>query len=789
MTAPSSLAISSLRRQEDPRLLKGQGTYLDDIRLPGMLHLAVLRSPHAHAGIRGLRVDAARALPGVAAVVTAVDVEGFGEFPVLFQPPGQRQTGYPILPRGKVIYAGEPIAIVAADNRYVAEDAVELIEVDFAPLPAVVDVDEAMVDGAPRLHEAWPDNMVAWREIRRGDPDAAFADAHTVVEATFDIPRQCCSPLEGRGVLARYDAPTGELIMWVSSQAPHQYRTILAEMLHLEEHRLRLIVPDVGGGFGCKLHYYPEEVVACILAMRLRRPIKWIEDRREHLLSTVHAREQRVRARAAFDREGCLVGLQAHVRGDAGAHLHTKGAAPVFVTGLLLPGPYAVRHYHARVEVVVTNKTPFGAYRGFGMQQSAFLIERLMDMGAQRLGLDPAEIRMRNLLAPDVFPYRSAGGFLYDSGNYPEAMRRALALADYPALRAKQAEMRAAGRLVGIGIGVYLEFTGMGPSHLMGAIGNRQGGYETVIVRLDATGRVTLLSGIIEIGQGIRASLAGITAKVLSIPLDHVRVVLGDTDLTPYSSYGTADSRGSVVAGTAAIEACRLLRSKILRMGAHMLEAREEDVELVDGRCVVRGTPDRAVTIAQVGREAYRGQSIPDRTDPGMEAQYTYHPDNWAFPYGVHIAMVEVDRGTGAVGFLGYWIVHDCGKLISPMLVEGQIHGGLAQGIGGSLFEELIYDKDGQLLSSTLMDYLLPSASEMPTPVVGHMETPSPDSPAGIKGMAEGGTIGAPGAVVNAVADALSALDPSLGPALGFYPLGPSRILGMIRRRTGPRES
>jgi carbon-monoxide dehydrogenase large subunit len=774
----ASLIGRSLRRQEDPRFLRGEGAYVSDLALPGLLHLAVLRSPHAHARIVSANFAAAARMPGVVAVLGARDVEGLGELPVLTRPPGQRHAGFPILPAEAVLYAGQPVAAVVAETRYVAEDALGRMAVEYAPRPAVTDVDQAMAADAPRLHGQWPDNVAVSREIETGDPDRAFASAHTIVEATFTLPRQTAAPLEGRAACASFDRATGELTVWVSSQAPHLFRTVLASILGCDESRIRVIVPDVGGGFGVKLHYYPEEVLVCVAARRLGRPVKWVEERSEHFAATVHARQQRVRARAGFDARGVLVALEARVRGDAGAHLHTKGAGPLMLTGALLPGMYAVRHYRCRIEAVVTNKVPFGAYRGFGMQQSAFAIERLLDMAAGRLGLDPAEIRRRNFVPPGAFPHRSASGLVYDSGNYGQALERALEIADYRGLRAMQARERAKGRLIGIGLCAYVELTGMGPSRLMAAMGNRQGGYETAVMRLDASGCVTVFLGLVELGQGIRSSLAQIAAEILGVPHDRVRVILGDTERCPYSSYGTADSRGSVVGGAAVREASRALRRQVVRLAAHLLEAAEDDIEMADGHCRVRGAPGRAMAVGAVAQEAYRGQNLPRGGEPGLESRYTYQPDNWTYPYGVHVAAVEVKRELGTVEILGYWIAHDAGPLINPMLVDGQLHGGVAQGVGGALMEELTYDDAGQLLSRTFMDYAMPAAADVPDLVIAHLETPSPHTPGGSKGMAEGGTIGAPAAIANAVADAIGELGIDPG-AVNFYPLTAPRLFAL----------
>jgi carbon-monoxide dehydrogenase large subunit len=775
-----SLIGRRLRRQEDPRLLRGKGSYVADLAPPEMLHMAVLRSPHAHARIGAREFAEVAKVPGVVAVLGAEDVGGLTPLPVFIQPAGARQGSFPILPADRVLYVGQPVAAVVAETRYVAEDALERMRVAYEPLPAVTSVDEAMRENAPRLHDGWPDNVAARREILTGDPDRGFAAAHTVVEGTFTMPRHAAAPLEGRAALASFDRETGELTVWVSSQAPHLYRTVLAATLGMEENRIVVIVPDVGGGFGVKLHYYPEDVLVSLAAIRLHRPVKWIETRSESFAGTVHARQQRVRARAAFDAEGTLLALESHVRGDVGAHLHTKGPAPIFTTGVIMPGQYDVRHYRARIEAVVTNKVPFGAYRAFGQQQATFVIERLMDIAARRLGLDPAEIRRRNFIPPAAFPYKSAGGWEFDSGRYADGLARALETAGYEALRAWQAREREQGRAIGIGLSCYVEFTGMGPSRIMAAMGNRQGGYETAVVRVDPSGHATITSGIIEIGQGIRSSMAQIAAEVLGLAYEKVRVVLGHTALTPYSAYGTAGSRGAVVAGGSVLEAARRVKAKATRIAAHLLEAAEADIEVVDGRYRVRGAPSPGLTLAEIALEAHRGQRLPEGTEPGLEARYVHEPKNWSFSSGVHVAAVEVDRDTGAVRIVGYWIAHDCGKVINPMLVDGQLHGGVAQGIGAALMEELVYDEGGQLLTRTFMDYAVPTAASMPEPVLAHLETLSPHTPAGVKGMSEGGTVAPPAAIANAVADALAGLGIDPG-AVDEYPLTPPRVFRLLR--------
>jgi aerobic carbon-monoxide dehydrogenase large subunit len=769
-----------LLRQEDPRLVAGRGAYVTDLALPGTLHMALLRSPHAHARMTHVIADRARRVAGVVAVLTADDIRDVGPLPVLAHPPGQRHTSFPVLPADRARYVGQPLAAVVAETRYAAQDGVDALGVTYDPLPVVADVAHATAPDAPKLYDDWPDNVVVSREIGSGDPDAVFATAPTVVQARFTMPRQTAAPMEGRAVCARFDGDTGELTVWASSQAPHLFRTVLAGVLRLDEERIRVIVPDVGGGFGVKLHYYPEDVLVAVAAMRLGRPVKWVETRAEHFAATVHAREQYVHARAAFDARGTLLALWAHVQGDVGAHLHTKGAGPIFLGGVVLPNVYALRHFKAKLEAVVTNKVPFGAYRAFGMQQAAFVTERLMDIAAARLGIDPVEIRRRNYVPAAAFPYRSVANLVYDSGDYVRALDEALRIADYGGLRAMQACARAQGRLVGIGVANYVEVTGMGPTKLMAAMGNRQGGYESATVRVEPSGRVTVATGIIELGQGIRSALAQVAADVLSLPYDRVGVVLGDTARTPYSCYGTADSRGSVTGGAAVLQATRALRQKLLRVAAQLLEADEADLEVVDGQCRVRGAPGRGLSFGALAQESLRGQKLTDGMEPELEARFTYNPENWTFPYGVHIAAVEVARDTGAVRVLGYWIAHDCGTMLNPMLVDGQLHGGVAQGIGGALSEELRYDEAGQLLSRTFMDYAIPTAETMPPITIGHVETPSPHTPGGMKGMAEGGTIGAPATIANAVADALAGAGVDTA-AVTSYPLTAAKVFALLQ--------
>ncbi len=771
---------ASIRRKEDPRLLRGMGAYTDDVRLPGMLHLAALRSPHAHARIRSLDPAPALALPGVLQVVTARDIAGrVKPFQLVHSIPDQRAHSYEVLPADTVRYAGQVVAALVAESRYLAEDALEAVRVAYEPLPPVLDVEEALRPESPQLYDGWGDNRILELQLGMADADRAFAAADLVLEETFRIGRQAAVPLEGRAIVAAYDPHAARLTVWYSTQAPNPFRTMLAEMLGLEEHQIRIVAKDVGGGFGVKLHYYPEEVLACHVAVQRGRPVKFVEDRREHFLSTVHARQQTIRAAAGFRRDGTLCALRCHVLADQGAHLHTKGASPAFLTARIFPGPYHVRAYRSTVTGVATSKVPSGAYRGFGQPQAAFAMERLIEVAAGRLGLDANDIRRKNFIPPEAFPYRTASNFVYDSGNYPEALERALKSEAYRRIAAERDRRRAAGRCAGVGLAFYLEYTGLGPSKILKSVGINQGGYESGIVRLDPSGRVTATTGLINTGQGHETILAQVVADTLGVAPDDVSVIQGDTDLCPYSNYGTAASRGAVMGGGSMLLAARAMRERLVAIAAHTLETAPDDIVLEGGAAFVRGSPGRGLSLRALAGIAYQGGQLPEGMEPGLEVKRVYDPQTWSYSYGVHLAGVDVDVETGAVEVLHYHIVHDCGATINPVIVDGQLVGGLAQGLGGALMEDLAYDGDGQLLTATLMDYLIPTAAEMPPVSLEHMETRSPFTPGGMKGMAEGSLCGAPACVGNAVADALSPLGEA---PIVEYPLTPERVWRMARR-------
>jgi len=747
-------------RRQDPALLTGRGLFVADVQRPGTLHMAVLRSRYAHARIVGIDASACRAMPGVALTLTAQDLAGLAKpLPVLRQGARLKGRDYPVLPTDKAIYVGQPLAAVVATSRARAEDALETIVVDYDPLPVVPTVEEALRPGAPVIHEAWGDNIANGLSHETGNVSRALGEAAVVLTREFRIGRVTALPLEGRGVVAEYDRSTERLTVWYSSQAPHLFRTVLAGVLGFPEGRIHVISRDVGGGFGLKLHYHAEEVLAAVAALRLARPIKWIEDRLESFIGSTQAREQIIELTVGATAEGRITAVRATILGDIGAHVHTKGTGPLGATADIMTAGYGVPNYAVEMLGVVTNKPPLGAYRGFGAPQAMLAMEGMLDRIAAQLGIDPAELRLRNLLRPEQLPYRNPLGSLFDSGNYPETLRRALQLSGYDRWRAEQRERRGkGGRLLGIGIAFPIEIGGQGPCQRLLELQVMQGGYETADVRIDVSGRVTVASGIMEIGQGVNTALAQICAEELGVDVADVDVVLGDTERTPYSNYGTGASRGTVTAGIAVLEATRRVKRKVAELAAHLFEVSPEDIEVDAGHAKVRGAAFRTLSLGALAEEAYRGQRLPAGMEPGLEARFVYDPPHYTYTCAAHVAIVEVDPETWTVRPLDYFIVHDCGTVINPRQVDGQLQGGVVGGLGEALLEELVYDEDGQLLTGTLMDYLLPTVNDTMPIVIDHMETPSPFSVNGTKGAAEGGMIGSVGAIVCAVADAVRPL-------------------------------
>lgn len=768
-----------LRRLEDPRLLTGRGTYLDDIRLPGLLHAVFVRSPHAHARVGAVDVAAARALPGVVAVLGGRDLD-LPPLVARLEAPGFRPTPWPVLAPERARFAGEAVAVVCAASPYLAADAAERVVVAWEPLPPVPHVDAALEAGAPRLHQALADNVLFERQQAAGDVDGAFRQAALVLRETFAHGRVSASPLEPRGLVAHWDGE--RLTVWAGTQVPFILRAVLARTLGLAEGRVRVIVPDTGGGFGQKMHVLPEEVAVAALARRLGRPVKWVETRRENLAAAAQAREQRLTLELAADRQGRVLALRAHSVSDAGAY-HvvplTAALEPLGTAGLL-PGPYRIPACAWSVRAVATTKPPLGAYRGVGMTFAVFALERMLDLLARELGLDPAEVRRRNLIPPEAYPWTSATGLRYDSGDLPAALARALALAEYDRRRAEQAAARQAGRLLGIGLACFTESTAVG-----GPVYRRRGmadvpGPEAATVMVAADGSVACRVSFPCQGQGHPTTVAQVVAEELGLAPEQVTVLAPDTAAAPPGS-GTFASRGAVIQQGTAARAATALREKLLALAASRLEAAPADLELTDGQVRVRGMPSRAVSLVELARLAHYppAEGLPDGLPLGLEATERFDPPMPSFSSAVHVATVEVDRETGRVRVDDYVVVEDCGRVINPLIVEGQIHGAVAQGLGEALREQLVYDAAGQLLTGTLMEYGLPAAMDLPSFRVGHLETPSPVTPGGAKGMGEGGTVGAPAAVANAVADALA----PLGVRVTTLPLVPSQLVPGTDRR------
>jgi carbon-monoxide dehydrogenase large subunit len=768
-------------RREDAELLTGRGRFIGDLSRPGMAHAVFLRSPFPYARILSIDMSRALAMPGVHAVLTGADLpQDLGAQPNthLF---GERETPYFALARERARYAGEPVAVIVADTQYIAEDARDEVLVDWDPLPSVGDADLALAGDAPLVYDDrdWPDNVAATFEQEMGDVDTAFNEADVVVTERYRIGRQFACSLETRGVLAEWDENVGELTLWTSSQIVHITRDLLAAVLGLPEHRIRVLVPRMGGGFGAKFHFYPEETAMALAARASGRPVRWVEDRMESFLATVHAREQRVEISMAAREDGTITAVKGDLVGDMGAALHTVGYGPLWLTAVMITNVYEIPNARVRARAVVTNKTPLGSYRGWGQPQANFVVERTVDRLARELGVDRADVRRRNFIPPERLPRKSLHHTL-DSGDYPRCLDRALELLDERGWRDRQPELREQGRHVGIGISFYTENSALGPSRMLNEGGVQQGGYDIARVRVEPGGEATLYTGLCEMGQGVTNALSQVCADNLGVHPDRVKVVTGDSSQVPYTGYGTGASRGAAVGGAAVMRAARKVREKVMRIAGHMLEAHPDDLEAEDGRIFVRGAPDAAVTMADVGRAAYlRAIELPKGEDPGLEAIEAFDPPQFAWPYGTNIAVVEVDVETGEVSFLDYIYVHDCGTIVNPLIVEGQIMGAVAQGIGGALFESLPYDADGQPLFGTFMEYLLPTAAELPRLVLEHQHTPSPNIPGGMKGVGEAGTIGSPAAVVAAIEDALADYDVRINET----PVTPSAILAMIGER------
>ena len=771
----SPMIGAAIKRKEDPRLLMGNGVYTGDLQLPGMTYMAVLRSPHAHARIR--RVDASKALgvSQVLAVVTGPEVQQHckSQFLLFGVREGMRTKSRWPMAIDVVKYVGEPVAAVLATSSSGAKDALDLIDVDYEPLPAVVDVEKAAEQGSRLVHKDLGTNLSVESSGSAGDPDRAFREADGVVSVRLSEPRLIPNPMEPRAVVASYERGTGNMTLWLSTQTPHLERSFVAQVLGFPENKLRIVSKDVGGGFGCKIDTYPETIIASILAMQVARPVKWVEERQEHFIATIHGRGEVQYVDAAYSKEGTLLGLRLRFYTDLGAYssggTHSVVAAST-PTGA--QGAYRVQNLAWTTYGVFTNKVPVGPYRGYGQHSTAYLIERVMDLIARDLAMDPVEIRRRNFIPADAFPYRTPMGREYDSGNYEATLDRALELAGYQDLREEQKRLRQQGKLMGIGIATNVDRSGYGPPSGLSA---RQG-YESAIVRVDPTGTVTAITGSSPHGQGMETTFAQIVCDKLSVPFDDVEVVYGDTAVTP-QGVGTRASRSLVVGGSAIVEACLKVRDKATQIAAGLLRVDPQHVTLLGGKFYVEDIPDQYVTWAEVAREAYGPGQLPGDLDKGLETTAYWEPRAYTYPYSANVATVLIDKDTGRVTLTGYVYVDDCGTVVNPMVVDGQIHGGLVQGIGAALWEEAVFDEGGQLVSGSFMDYAMPLAHQLPVFTLDRTVTPTPHNPLGAKGMGESPTVAAVPAVVNAVVDALA----HLGVTHLDIPLKPEKVWRAIQ--------
>ena len=756
MTTQSILG-ASIKRREDPRLITGRGTYVDDVRLVGMLNMVLVRSPHAHANIRGIDTSAAESAPGVVAVYTGAQLaEELGSLICGWVVPDTKEVPHPPLAVDKVRCVGDAVAAVAATSPQAASDAGALIEVDYEVLDAVVDMEAGIQDGVVQVHDDAPNNIAFEWEVGGGDFDAAASGADVRVTERIVNQRLIPNPMEPRGVVADFNPGTNQLTLWTSTQIPHLVRLLLALVTGHPEHQIRVIAPDVGGGFGCKLYLYAEEVIASALAKRLGRPVKWIEGRQENYLATTHGRDHVAEVEIVGDSEGNITGLRTDVYANMGAYLSTFAPAiPTYLFGLMLSGPYTIDNVQCKVTGVYTTTTPVDAYRGAGRPEATYLVERMVDRYAAEIEMDPVEVRRKNLIPPFEDGHEVATTVVYDSGNYEVALDRALELVEYDDFRAEQAAARDNGRYLGIGLSTYVEICGMAPSAVAYTLGARAGVWESALVRVHPTGKVTVFTGSSGHGQGHDTTFAQLAAAELGIDIEDIEVIHGDTDKVQMGT-GTFGSRSAVCGGNAIHMSIDKIQDKAKRIAANMLEAAPEDVVAEGGQYFVQGAPANAKTFQEVALAAYWYESLPEGTEPGLEAVSIFDPQNFTWPFGTHIAVVEVDGDTGEVELRKYVAIDDVGNVINPMIVEGMVHGGVVQGVGQALSEEAIYDESGQLITGSMMDYAIPTAESVPSIITDRTTTPSPTNPLGVKGAGETGTIAASPAVMNAVVDALS---------------------------------
>jgi len=781
-SAGERLFGAGVKRVEDPRFIEGRGHYIDDMDLPGQLWAHFVRSPHGHAEVRGVDASEALEMPGVEAVYTGQDLVdgGVNPMPTGWLLPDIKVGVRHVLAVDRVRYLGEAVAAVLADTPERAKDAAERVRVDYEPLDAVTRGPDALDDGAPRLHEEAPGNLSFDWEI--GDADAtsrAFEEADTVVRRKLVNQRLIPNAIEPRACVARHDPSTDELTLYVTSQNPHVHRLIMgAFILGLPEHRFRVVSPDVGGGFGSKIFIYPEECAVSWMARDAGRPVRWTAERSESFLTDAHGRDHVSEAELALDADGTIRGLRVSTVANLGGYLQLFApAVPTYLYGTLMSGQYRIPAIHCRVRGVYTNTAPVDAYRGAGRPEACYLVERMVDLAARATGMDPAEIRRKNFIPADAFPYETPVALTYDSGNYEPAMDRCLEMLGYGDFRAEQERAREEGRYLGVGFSSYIEACGLAPSHVVGALGAQAGLYESGTVRVHPTGKVTVFTGSHSHGQGHETTFAQVAADALGVGLDDVEIVHGDTEKVPFGM-GTYGSRSAAVGGSAMHMSLEKVREKARKIAAHLLEAAPEDVVLGDeGGFHVKGSPDRSKAWGDVTLAAYLAHDLPEGMEPGLEATSFFNPENFTYPFGTHAAVVEVDSETGHVELRRYVAVDDVGNVINPVIVDGQLHGGIAQGAAQALWEFAEYDDSGQLLSGSLMEYALPKADQLPDFETDRTVTPSPVNPLGVKGAGEAGTIASPAAIANAVADALA----PFGIEHVDLPLTPSRVWDAIR--------
>ena len=742
------------------------GKYVGDIHRVGMVHAAILRSTHAHARISKVDTSQALRLEGVIGVLTAADMPGLKTIPMRTgRIPGlERSQQFPIATT-KVRYVGDPVAVVVAASRYIAEDAIELIDVAYEAVGPVTDARQSMQAGAPQLHDAVPNNIAANFQVDVGDVDGAFADCDLILEEEFSTQRHGAVPLETRGLVAEFDEGRGLLTMWGPTKMTHTNWRILSDLIGLPQSCIHFIEPEVGGGFGARGEFYPEDFLIPFAAMRFRKPVCWIEDRSENLKAMNQSRQQQHRVKIGVKRDGTIMAMDAEILFDMGGYTRTHGGVPAIAASAMLRGPFRVKNYRCNVFCVLTNKTPVGTYRSPGRYEANFVRERLLDIVAHRLNLDPADIRRRNLIRHEEMPYDLGKHpfhyMVYDTGDFPGQFERALERIGYEKLKTTCADAKKEGRAIGVGIGCFVETSGIGP-------------WEYARVEVDNAGKVVLYSGCNSVGQGIATALSQIVADELQVSIDDVRVVHGDTAKVPYGN-GSNASRSTVMAGSAAVGASRKVKDKLLRLASSALEIDAGDLFLRDGRVVARGAPERSLGFAEIAALALPGPALKSGMTPGISEEDFFATDKRPFPYGVHVAVVEVDRETGMITILDYLVTEDVGRKINPMIIEGQMAGGLAQGIGGALLEDFVYDEDGQPLATSFMDYLMPTVMEMPqAQFISTEDFPTPHNPLGVKGAGEGGITAAGAALANAVSNAL-------GVEVKKLPLRPDYILQLIQ--------